>query len=468
MAAAEFGIIGLGVMGSNLARNVASRGIAVACYDFDARRREDFAAAFATPFTHSESLPDLLNALASPRRIMLMVTAGAPVDEVLQQLLPLLAPGDVVIDGGNSQWQDTERRVGQCAQHQVRFVGCGVSGGELGALTGPCLMPGGAAEAWPLLRPVFEAIAARTADDEPCVNWIGPGGAGHFVKMVHNGIEYADMQWLSEVYLAMRDGAGMDNDAMAAVFAGWNNGPLRSYLVEITAAILAFRDDTGHHPVDYILDAAGQKGTGGWTVRAALAGGQPLPAVAEAVFARNLSALTTMRGQVASRLGRPSGAVLDATALSADALAAAAYCTRATVFAQSFSLIAEVGRAQGWALDLARLAEIWRGGCIIRADFLDTVAEAYRADEGLPNLLLDPAVASAIEARQQAWRDVLVGLISAGVAAPVMSAALAYFDGLRTARGGANLLQAQRDYFGAHTYERTDAARGRFFHTRWY
>jgi 6-phosphogluconate dehydrogenase len=463
----NIGMIGLGVMGSNLARNMVSKGFRVSCYDWDESFREKFAAAYAEGFAHAQTLEVFINSIERPRKVMMMIKAGPAVDSVLEQLIPRLEPGDVVIDGGNSQWEDTERRMAACENHGLLFVGCGVSGGEEGALNGPALMPGGSEGAWPLIRPVFEAIAARTDTGAVCADWIGPGGSGHFVKMVHNGIEYGDMQMICETYQVMRDGLGMSNAAMSEVFSRWNKGKLNSYLIEITADILAYEDGDGRCPVDYILDAAGQKGTGKWTLMAALDAGEPLPLIGEAVFARCLSALKNDRVRAAEWLAGPRhGLDKDREDFTAE-VKEALYGSKVISYAQGFQLIQQVSGERGWNLDLARLAQLWRGGCIIRSTLLRSIREAFRRDPGLSNLLLDPLIAESVSEAQVHWRNAVACMTRAGIASPAMSSALSYYDGFRTPRGSANLLQAQRDYFGAHTYERIDQPRGEFFHTCW-
>jgi 6-phosphogluconate dehydrogenase len=467
MSAANIGMIGLGVMGSNLARNMVSKGFAVACYDWDESLRRRFAEGFPEGFVHAGSLQEFVDSIERPRRIMMMIKAGSPVDSVLKELAPLLEPGDVVIDGGNSQWEDTERRIAFCEGHGLLFVGCGVSGGEEGALNGPAMMPGGSEGAWPLIQPVFEAIAARTPEGVACVDWIGPGGSGHFVKMVHNGIEYGDMQMICETYQVMRDGLGMSNVAMSEVFGRWNKGKLNSYLIEITRDILAYEDEGGVCPVDYILDAAGQKGTGKWTLIAALDAGEPLPLIGEAVFARCLSALKTDREKAGEWLAGPKGGLDKDPEEFVAEVKEALFGSKIISYAQGFQLIQQVSQERGWNLNLARLAQLWRGGCIIRSTLLRDIKEAFWREPGISNLLLDPLIAERVSEAQVHWRNAVACMTRAGIASPAMSSALSYYDGFRTARGSANLLQAQRDYFGAHTYERTDRPRGEFFHTDW-
>jgi 6-phosphogluconate dehydrogenase len=465
----DIGLIGLGVMGRNLALNIDSRGFRVSVWD---QSEQAVARCVASQpegrFLGCADLPALIASLARPRKVWIMVNAGAPVDAVLTRLLPLLEPDDIVIDGGNSLFKDTERRAQQLTALGLHFVGTGVSGGEEGARKGPALMPGGTATAWAALRPVFEAIAAR-AEGQPCVVHIGPGGAGHYVKMVHNGIEYADMQLIGETY-ALMAAAGLDSDAMARTFARWNTGELRSYLIDITARILAQRDpETGAPIVDLIQDRAGQKGTGQWTLINAAESAVVVSAMGAAVDARVLSSMKAARMAASTQLAGPAGRI-DAVvapeawvALLHDAL----YASKIISYAQGFDLLRSASEQRGWALDLGAVAGIWRGGCIIRAAFLNRIAEAYASATPPANLLLAPGFAQALANTQAAWREVIATAVRAGVAVPAMSAALAYYDSYRTARGPANLLQAQRDFFGAHTYERVDRPAGQAFHTEW-
>ncbi len=460
-------MIGMGVMGSNLARNMVSKGFSVSCYDWNETLRKKFSANYKEGFFHADSLQEFVESIERPRKIMMMIKAGAPVDSVINELLPLLEPGDVLIDGGNSQWEDTERRVAFCEERGLLFVGSGVSGGEEGALTGPALMPGGSNGAWELIQPIFEAISARTPEGVVCVDWIGSGGSGHFVKMVHNGVEYGDMQMICETYQVMRDGLGMSNIAMSEVFGRWNKGKLDSYLVEITRDILAFETKDGEQTVDMILDAAGQKGTGKWTLMAALDAGEPLPLIGEAVFARCLSALKDDRTKASELLAGPRLGIDVDHQDFVEEIKQALYGSNIISYAQGFQLIQQVSKEQGWNLNLARLAQIWRGGCIIRSTLLRTIKEAFMRDPDLSNLLLDPLIAESVSEAQVHWRNAVACMTRAGIASPAMSSALSYYDGFRTARGSANLLQAQRDFFGAHTYERIDKPRGDFFHTEW-
>jgi 6-phosphogluconate dehydrogenase len=465
---ADIGMIGLAVMGQNLVLNMADHGFTVAAWNRDVEVTQTFLAGPAQdkPIRGHETLEDLVADLQRPRRVMLMVKAGEVVDIVLHRLLPLLDQGDVVIDGGNSHWEDTIRRTAELADKGIRFVGAGVSGGEEGARHGPSIMPGGDPQAWPLVQDVLQGIAAVAPDGRPCCDWVGPDGAGHYVKMVHNGIEYGDMQVIAEAYDLMRS-MGMSNHEMAAVFRRWDEGVLDSFLIEITAQILDFTDPaTGEATIDVILDAAGQKGTGKWTAIAALDAGQPLTLVAEAVFARVVSALVDRRHHAAEVLAGPHRD-LPAGAIDTDDLRDALYASKIVSYAQGFMLLADASAAHGWDLDLGRIASLWREGCIIRAAFLDDISAAYEEDPTLSNLLLADVFTQALAAAQDGWRRVVAAGVAAGVPLPAYSAALSFYDGIRSARTPANLIQAQRDYFGAHTYERVDAERGEFFHTNW-
>ena len=491
---ADIGVIGLAVMGENLVLNIASRGYTVAVYNRTTSKVDAFLAGRAAGKTivGAWSPEELVSKLARPRRVMLMVQAGRAVDRVIETLVPLLEPGDVLIDGGNSNYQDTTRRTRTLADSGILYVGTGVSGGEEGALLGPSIMPGGNAEAWPVLEPIFKAIAAKVDGGTPCCDWIGPDGAGHYVKMVHNGIEYGDMQMIAEAYSLLRDVGGIEPAAMSDIFAGWNEGELSSYLVEITAGILARVDDeTGHPLVDLILDAAGQKGTGKWTGIDSLMLGAPVTAITEAVFARALSALKEERvaasrvlpGPVppgrsdasgeSSRDGMPSahpatGCQSNSEAASfAEDVRQALYASKICSYAQGFQLLSMASAEYGWRLDFGSIALMWRGGCIIRAAFLDRIKAAYDETPELANLLLAPYFRDAIANAQTSWRRVVATAVTRGVPVPAFSSALAWYDGYRSERLPANLLQAQRDYFGAHTYERIDRPRGEFFHTDW-
>ncbi len=461
----DIAMVGLGVMGQNLARNMARQGWHVAAYN----RKEDMPAGFAAVAEAegigvTEDLAVLAASLRRPRRLMLMVRAGGPVDAVLEGLLPYLEPGDVVIDGGNSFYQDTIRREQALARRGVSFLGVGVSGGEEGALWGPSLMAGGSREGWESAAPILRSIAAR-AEGEPCCGWVGPGGAGHFVKAVHNGIEYGDMQLICEAYWVLRQ-AGMEEDAIARVMEEWNRGALDSYLMEITAAILRRKDpETGLPLVRVILDTAEQKGTGMWTSREALQMGVPAPTVAEAVFARCLSAAKTERQAASRTLAGPGWKGGPDPMERVEALRQALYASKICAYAQGFALLREASHQYGWKLRPGEIAMLWRGGCIIRARFLREIKAAYDENPDLENLMLAPAFAQALEQAQEGWRQSVAQGILDGVPMPCMASALAYYDGYRSETLPAHLLQAQRDCFGAHTYRRVD--REGSFHTAW-
>jgi 6-phosphogluconate dehydrogenase len=462
-----FGLIGLAVMGQNLALNVESRGFQVSVFNRSPEPTRAFVAAQAGKrLVGTETLGEFVASLASPRTVMLMVKAGAPVDAVIEQLLPLLDHGDIVIDGGNSLYTDTERRSAALAARGLRFVGAGVSGGEEGARKGPSIMPGGPASTWQVLRPIFESIAAKV-DGQPCVMHIGEGGAGHYVKMVHNGIEYGDMQLICEAY-ALFQAAGMSSDAMAEVFAQWNAGDLQSYLIRITAEIFKQRDAlTGKPLVDVILDKAGQKGTGQWTLINAAENAVVVSTINAAVEARVLSSMKAARVAASTQLRGPQGKISTPHAELVAKVHDALYASKIVSYAQGFDLMRAMSEKKGWQLDLGGIASIWRGGCIIRARFLNRITEAYREQPALPNLMLAPFFRDAINHCQAAWREVVALAVTHGIAVPAMSASLGYFDAYRSARLPANLLQAQRDFFGAHTYERVDKAPGEVFHTEW-
>ena len=466
---ADIGVIGLAVMGENLVLNMAGRGFTVAVYNRTTARVDDFVAGRANGKTivGTHSLEELCARLGKPRRIMLMIKAGAAVDRVIESLLPHLEPGDVVIDGGNSEYRDSDRRTAELARKNILFVGAGVSGGEEGALRGPSIMPGGHHDAWPAIKPIFQAIAAKTNEGEPCCDWVGSGGAGHFVKMVHNGIEYADMQMICEAYQVMRDGLHMSNDEMHEVLARWNEGVLNSYLIEITRDILAFRDEHGNATLDLILDKAGQKGTGKWTAVSALDSGQPLSLIGEAVFARFLSALKDERVRAHKTLSGPDASFSGERDALVDDLEQALHASKIISYAQGFQLMQAVSKNRNWNLDPGAIALMWRGGCIIRSAFLENIRDAFEQNMDLPNLLLDPFFTTAIANAQASWRRVIATAATLGIPLPCIGAALAYYDGYRTERLPANLLQAQRDYFGAHTYERVDGPRGESCHTNW-
>jgi len=468
-ARADIGLVGLAVMGENLVLNMERRGFTVAVHNRTTEKVVSFVSGRARGknIIGFNSLPELVRSLKTPRRVMLMVKAGAAVDELIEQLVPLLERGDIIIDGGNSHFPDTIRRTRYLEDEGLLFIGTGVSGGEEGALLGPSIMPGGSPAAWPHVRPIFQAIAARVADGTPCCDWVGGDGAGHFVKMVHNGIEYGDMQLICESYQIMKELLGMSADEMHEVFKSWNEGDLDSYLIEITRDILAFKDVDGTPMVDKILDTAGQKGTGKWTTVAALDAGTPLTLISEAVSARCLSAMKAERVEASKLLRGPTPAFHgDRKAFLAD-LAKALYASKIISYAQGYDLMRAAAGEYKWRLDYGGIALLWRGGCIIRSAFLGRIKQAYDTDPALSNLLLDPFFKDRIAGSQDAWRRVVATAITSGIWIPAHATALSYFDGFRNGRLPANLLQAQRDYFGAHLYERIDRPRGQFFHTNW-
>ena len=462
-----FGVIGLGVMGRNLALNIERNGYPVAGYDIDAAKANDSRAAFADrQMAVADSLDAFLGDLERPRRILVMVPAGSPVDAVVGELTPKLAKGDLLIDGGNSFFEDTRRRIKALEGTGILYVGTGVSGGEEGALHGPSIMPGGKEEAWPLVRPIFQKIAAKAPDGQPCCEWIGPDGAGHFVKMVHNGIEYGDMQMIGEAFYLMQRVLGLSPAEMHDIFAEWNTGELDSYLIEITAQILARKDpDTGRPMVEVILDTAEQKGTGKWTSTSALDLGVPAQTIAIAVFARMMSALKAERVAASKVLSGPDAKFTgDRKAFIAN-IRHALYASKICSYAQGFQLLRAANETYRWSLNFGSIASLWRAGCIIRARFLSKIKEAYDRDRALPNLLLDPYFVAAITEAAPGWRKVVATAAETGVLVPAFSSALAYYDSYRSAVLPANLLQAQRDFFGAHTYRRVD--RDGVFHTSW-
>ncbi|WP_337940135.1 decarboxylating NADP(+)-dependent phosphogluconate dehydrogenase [Parabacteroides sp.] len=470
MKKADIGLIGLAVMGENLALNMESKGFTVAVYNRSFPGEEGVVDRFVNGrgkgknFIATHSIEELVDAVKRPRIIMMMIKAGAPVDEMIEQLLPHMSPGDVIIDGGNSDFHDTERRVKEVEAKGLYFVGSGISGGEEGALHGPSIMPGGSPEAWPIVKDILQSIAAKLDDGKPCCQWIGEGGAGHFVKMVHNGIEYGDMQLISEAYSLLKNRKGLDNEEMSVVFEEWNKGELDSFLIEITTNILRFRDEDGKPLLDKILDVAGQKGTGKWSAIAAMDENDPLTLITEAVYARMLSALSDEREKASGLYPEP---VQLGENLYVEEIRQALYAAKLISYAQGFSLIRRASERYGWKLDFGTIAQIWRKGCIIRSVFLQKITEAYRKNPELENLLFDDFFRTKIQSALPSWRKVVAEGALSGVALPAMSSALSYFDGLRTQSSAANLIQAQRDYFGAHTYERTDRDRGIFFHTNW-
>ncbi len=465
----NIGLIGAAVMGSNLALNMANHGYSVAVYSRTAEHVRHFieGAAKGKDIIGCYSLEELLANIEKPRRILLMIKAGAPVDAMIDRLLPMLEPGDILIDGGNSHFPDTTRRWKKVEEAGCLYIGMGVSGGEEGALNGPSLMPGGSPAAWPHVKEILQAIAAHTADGDPCCDWIGEGGAGHFVKMVHNGIEYGDMELICEAYQLMRYLLGMTPDEISATLTEWNKGELDSYLIEITRDILAVKDEDGEPLVDKILDTAGQKGTGKWTAIAALDEGVPLTLIGEAVFARCLSAMKEERVAASKVLKGPKPAFTGDKAAFLNSIREALYASKIVSYAQGYVLMRQAAKDYGWNLNNGGIALMWRGGCIIRSVFLGKIKEAFDKDPGLTNLLLDPYFHEAVESRQDGWRKVCAQAVMNGIPVPAFCSALNYYDGYRTERLPANVLQAQRDYFGAHTYERVDKPRGEFFHTNW-
>jgi len=469
MGNADIGLIGLAVMGQNLVLNMNDHGFKVAVYNRTVETVDDFLAGNAkgTEIVGAHSLEELVDALATPRRVMLLVKAGQPVDDFIERLIPLLDEGDIIIDGGNSNYNDTIRRAAHVESKGLLYIGTGVSGGEEGARFGPSIMPGGSPAAWPHVQPVFQAVSAKVEDGSPCCEWVGENGAGHFVKMVHNGIEYGDMQLICEAYQLMKDGLGLDHDRMHEVFAEWNEGELDSYLIEITRDILGYRDEEGDPVVEKILDTAGQKGTGKWTAISALEMGVPLTLIAEAVLARFLSALKVERVAAEKVLTGPDATFTGDDVAFIDDLRHALYAAKIVSYAQGYMLMRAAAGEYGWNLNNGGIALMWRGGCIIRSAFLGKIKEAFDNDPELTNLLLDPYFKEAVENAQAAWRRVVSRAVQMGIPVPAMSSGLAFFDGYRSGRLPANLLQAQRDYFGAHTYERVDRPRGEFFHTDW-
>ena len=457
-------------MGENLVLNMESKGFRVSVFNRTVQKVDNFiqGRGAGKNIYGAHSLEDLVSSLKSPRKVFLMVKAGAAVDDYIEKLIPLLDKGDIIIDGGNTHFPDTTRRTQYVSSKGLLYIGTGVSGGEEGALKGPSIMPGGCPEAWPEVKPILQAIAAKVADGTPCCDWVGQGGAGHFVKMVHNGIEYGDIQLICECYHIMKDLLGMSNSEMQETFAEWNKGDLDSYLIDITKDILAKKDDDGRYVLDYILDTAGQKGTGKWTAEAALDAGVPLTLIAESVFARSLSALKEERVAASKILQGPSPKAFegDRKAFLED-LRRALFAAKVISYAQGYALMKAAAKEYGWDLNYGGIALMWRGGCIIRSVFLGKIKEAFDKNPDIANILLDPYFTQKLAEAQDGYRRVLSQAILNGIPAPCMSAALEYYDGYRCERLPANLLQAQRDFFGAHTYERTDRERGEFFHTNW-
>ncbi len=467
--ASQIGLIGVGLMGENLVLNMESKGFSVSVFDIDTDKVKRFTQGRASGkrIEGCHSWAALVESLALPRKIMLLVPAGKPVDDIIDALTPLLQTGDILIDGGNSHFADTTRRAKALEARGLLYVGSGVSGGEEGALLGPSIMPGGSAAAWPALKPIFQAIAAKVDDGVPCCDWIGEQGSGHFVKMVHNGIEYGDMQLICEAYDVMRNLLGMSAPEMHAVFKVWSEGALKSYLIEITRDILAVRDDDGAPLVDKILDKAGQKGTGKWTVNTALDMGMPLTLITESVFARVISSMKDERVRASKILSGPRPVFTGDRQTLINDIGHALYTAKIISYTQGYQLMRAAADSFGWNLNYGGIALMWRGGCIIRSDFLGEIKLAFDRNPALANLLLDPFFTQTMATSQQSLRNVLVQAMQNGIPMPAMSAALAYYDGYRTENLPANLLQAQRDFFGAHQYERVDQPRGTYFHTNW-
>jgi 6-phosphogluconate dehydrogenase len=466
---ADIGLIGLAVMGQNLVLNMNDHGFVVAVFNRTVARVDEFLGreAKGTRVIGAHSLAELAGLLKRPRRVMCMVKAGPAVDELIEELLPLLEPGDIIIDGGNSLFEDTARRVKYVESKGLLFIGTGVSGGEEGARHGPSIMPGGSPAAWPHVKGIFQAIAAKVEDGAPCCDWVGENGAGHYVKMVHNGIEYGDMELICEAYQIMKDGLGMTAPEMQPVFAGWNKTELDSYLIEITSNILAFKDTDGLPLVDKIVDAAGQKGTGKWTVISSCELGVPITLITEAVYSRCVSALKDERAAASKKLKGPRPGIPGDRAKFVEAIRQALYASKIISYAQGYMLMRAAAREYGWNLNYGGVALMWRGGCIIRSRFLGKIKEAFDKTPGLTNLLLDNFFRAEIKKCQRSWRHVVATAARKGIPAPAFSTALNFFDSYRAERLPAGLLQAQRDYFGAHTYERLDKPRGEFFHTNW-
>lgn len=469
MKKADIGLVGLAVMGENLVLNMESKGFTVAVFNRTVEKVDAFVngRGAGKNLIGCHSIEELCARLERPRKVMCMIKAGNAVDAFIESVLPYLEKGDILIDGGNSHYPDTIRRTQYVESKGLLYIGAGVSGGEEGALKGPSIMPGGSPAAWEAVKPIFQKISAHTETGEPCCDWVGENGAGHFVKMVHNGIEYGDMQMICETYQMMKEGLGMSNEEMCAVFEKWNTGDLNSYLIEITRDILAYKTEDGEAVIDWILDAAGQKGTGKWTAVSALDFGQPLTLIGEAVFARCLSALKEERTEASQVLRGPSAGFKGDKSAMIEDLRQALYASKIVSYAQGYQLMRAAAGEYGWQLNNGGIALMWRGGCIIRSVFLGKIKEAFDTNTGLVNLLLDPFFKAAVENAQTSWRRAVCTAVELGIPMPAISAALAYYDGYRTARLPANLLQAQRDYFGAHTYERIDRPRGEFFHTNW-
>jgi 6-phosphogluconate dehydrogenase len=469
MKKADIGLIGLAVMGENLVLNMESKGFTVAVFNRTVEKVDAFIAGRGAgkKFIGAHSIKEFCASLERPRKVMMLVKAGKAVDDFIELVIPFLEPGDIIIDGGNSHFPDTIRRTKYVESKGLLFVGTGVSGGEEGALLGPSIMPGGSPAAWPAVKPIFQKICAQTDAGEPCCEWVGENGAGHFVKMVHNGIEYGDMQMICETYQMMKEGLGLSNEEMHKVFTEWNETELDSYLIEITRDILGYKTEAGEAVLDKILDTAGQKGTGKWTAVAALDEGQPLTLIGEAVFARCLSAIKDERVEASKTLKGPGVKFSGDKAAMVEDLKQALYASKLVSYAQGYQLMRAAAKTYGWNLNNGGIALMWRGGCIIRSVFLGKIKEAFDRNPNLNNLLMDPFFSGKVQNAQVGWRRVICKSVELGIPMPAISAALSYYDGYRAARLPANLLQAQRDYFGAHTYERIDKPRGEFFHTNW-
>ena len=466
---ADIGLIGLAVMGENLVLNMESKGYTVAVFNRTTAKVDRFinGRGKGKKFIGTHSIQEFMDALERPRKVMLLVKAGKPVDDFIEQILPFMDEGDIIIDGGNSHFPDTIRRTKYVESKGLLYIGTGVSGGEEGALLGPSMMPGGSEKAWTYVKDIFQSVSAKVEDGTACADWVGSDGAGHFVKTVHNGIEYGDMQLISEAYMIMKNLLGMNADEMHEVFSEWNQGELDSYLIEITADILKYKDEDGSPLVEKILDTAGQKGTGKWTAIASLDLGVPLTLVAESVFARALSFQKEERVKASKILTGPEIRFTGDKKEFIENIRQALYASKVISYAQGYSLLREAAKEYNWDLNYGNIALLWRGGCIIRSIFLGKIKEAYDKNPELPNLILDPYFKNIIDNAQESWRKIVSTTINNGIPVPSMAAALTYYDGYRNERLPANLLQAQRDYFGAHTYERVDKPRGEFFHTNW-
>lgn len=472
MNTSDIGLIGMGVMGENLALNFERRGCTVSIYNRIEPNKSNKVELFmqhkgaGKRFIPTDSIAALVDSVRAPRKIMLMVSAGVAVDDLIHQLVRYLSPGDVIIDGGNSDYRDTAKRMLLLESKGFYYIGAGVSGGEMGALHGPSIMPGGSVEAWPMVEDLLKAIAAKLPDGSPCCEWMGAGGAGHFVKMVHNGIEYAFMQLIAEAAQLLKSTEHLSNDSLSRLFYYWNEGDLKSYLIKITAEIFAKKEDN-EYLIDQIRDTAGQKGTGSWSVQAALDLGEPLPIISQALFARYLSSKKELRFTACGLYAPCAGRKEKLHTLGADAIQKSLYAAVLMAYSEGFSLLWKASVRFGWGLDLETIARIWQKGCIIRAAFLEKIVESFKEQPNKESLLLTPFYQEALHSRLPCWRNVLVQALEADVSLPCMSAALTYLSGLSTYRSTANLIQAQRDYFGAHTYERVDKPAGKFYHTNW-